>query len=77
MSSSCFTKVAAGCVFLLVGCTSSGVQTPARSAVKDGSAQVSGEQKHKREKARPPLVAPPPAYGNRVVELPKSDTPKG
>lgn len=66
MYRSWFTMAIVAFAMTMVGCTGLNVQQPPK-AVASESAQVS---KKKQKQQRPHIVAPPPAYGNRVVLAP-------
>jgi hypothetical protein len=68
MYQSWFTLVSVAAAAALVGCATPGIQRPTKSAESDGSADLRTDTEHKPRKQRPLLVAPPPAYGNRVVK---------
>lgn len=63
MHRSWFTIAVVSLAMTMVGCSGLNVQQPPKS-VQAESAQAS---KKKQKQQRPHIVAPPPAYGNRVV----------
>ncbi len=71
MHRSWFITVIAFTAMTAMGCSGLNVQKPAKSA--EASAQAS--KKKQKQRLRPHIVAPPPAYGNRVVFAPADATP--
>jgi len=69
-----YFAIAAGCVALLCIACGGARPTPIQAPSRVDGAVTRAPAPSARRRLRPPLVAPPPAYGNKIVMAQRNAT---